>query len=125
MRKLLYPFLLCVSLIACNGIHYGSDKAFTLSDMDYSVLLSMEKEQLDSVIRIGKKHYPSGHDEAFRLGQIEFVYYYHRLDDKRRADSLANELRFCIKDTAIPLFGTSISIRRSGHWKKRIRPFIM
>ena len=52
MRKLLYPFLLCVSLIACNGIHYGSDKAFTLSDMDYSVLLSMEKEQLDSVIRI-------------------------------------------------------------------------
>lgn len=98
MRKLLYPFLLCVSLIACNGIHYGSDKAFTLSDMDYSVLLSMEKEQLDSVIRIGRKHYPSGHDEAFRLGQIEFVYYYHRLDDKRRADSLANELRFCIKD---------------------------
>ena len=104
MRKLLYLFLLCASLIACNEIRYGSDKAFTLSDMDYSILLSMEKEQLDSIIRIGKKHYPNGHDEAFRLRQIEFAYYYHRLDDKRRADSLANELRFCIKshrDSAI------------------------
>ena len=104
MRKLLYLFLLGISLLGCYDNPSHPDKGFTLSGMDYTTLMSLEKEQLDSIIQLEKKRYPIGHDETFRLRQIEFVYYYHRLDDKRRADSLANELRFCIKgrrDSAI------------------------
>ena len=98
MRKLLYLFLLGISPLGCYDNPSHPDKGFTLSGMDYTTLMSLEKEQLDSVIRIGKKRYPIGHDQAFHLRQIEFVYYYYWLGDNRRADSLANELRFFIKD---------------------------
>lgn len=98
MRKLLYLFLMCLSLAGCNGSRQSPDELEALLGTDYATLLSAEKEQLDSAIRILKKRYPNGHEQAFRIRQIEFVYYYHRLNDERRADSIANELRFSIKD---------------------------
>ena len=59
----------------------------------YSYLLSMQKQQLDSVIHILKQHYPKGHKNVFRIRQLELVYYYNRLGSWQKLDSLADDLK--------------------------------
>jgi len=59
----------------------------------YSYLLSMEKLQLDSVICVLKQHYPKGHERAFRIRQLELVYYNDRLGSWKKGDSLTEDLK--------------------------------
>ena len=59
----------------------------------YSYLLSMEKQQLDSVICVLKQHYPKGHERAFRIRQWELVYYNDRLGRWKEGDSLMEDLK--------------------------------
>ena len=59
----------------------------------YAYLMSMKKEKLDSIAELLKHRYPMGHEWAFDARYIQLVYYYNRLDDKKTADSMANELK--------------------------------
>ena len=59
----------------------------------YAYLMSMEKEKLDSIFGILKHRYPRGHEWAFDARYMQLVYYYHRLDDKKTAGSMADELK--------------------------------
>lgn len=59
----------------------------------YAYLMSMEKEKLDSIFGILKHRYPRGHEWAFDVRYMQLVYYYNRLDDKKTAGSMADELK--------------------------------
>ena len=59
----------------------------------YAYLMSMEKEKLDSIFGILKYRYPRGHEWAFDARYMQLVYYYNRLDDKKTAGSMADELK--------------------------------
>ena len=64
----------------------------------YAYLMAMEKNQLDSLIGIMKEHYPKGHERAFDARFLQIVYYYNRLDGRKVADGLADELREYIRN---------------------------
>ena len=59
----------------------------------YAYLMSMEKEKLDSIFGILKHRYPRGHEWAFDARYMQLLYYDHRLDDKKTAGSMADELK--------------------------------
>jgi len=73
--------------------HEWPDYQFYRMMASYSYLLSMEKQRLDSVIHVLKQHYPKGHKHAFRIRQLELVYYCNRLGSWQKADSLADDLK--------------------------------
>lgn len=72
--------------------HYFRMKA------SYDYLMAMDKNQLDSMIDMMKERYPKGHERAFDARFLRMVYYYNRLDDKKVADGLADELRGYIRN---------------------------
>ena len=59
----------------------------------YAYLMSMEKKKLDSIAGLLKHRYPRGHEWAFDARYMQLVYYYNRLDDKKTAGSMADELK--------------------------------
>lgn len=63
----------------------------------YFFLMAMEQSRLDSILGEMKACYPAGHERAFHARQIEWVYYYNRHDNKRKADSLAGEMKAYIR----------------------------
>ena len=64
----------------------------------YAYLVAMDKSQLDSMMAMMKERYPKGHERAFDARFLQLVYYYSRLDDKKVADGLADELREYIRN---------------------------
>ena len=64
----------------------------------YAYLVAMDKSQLDSMMAMMKERYPKGHERAFDARFLQLVYYYNRLDDKKVADGLADELREYIRN---------------------------
>ena len=72
--------------------HYFRMKA------SYAYLMAMEKSRLDSMIGTMRERYPKGHERAFDARFLQLVYYYNRLDDRKRADDLADESREYIRN---------------------------
>lgn len=56
-------------------------------------LMSLGKQQVDSFVSIMKRRYPIGHERAFRCRQIELHYYYNKLNEWQKVDSLAHDLK--------------------------------
>ena len=54
----------------------------------YRYLLSQEKSELDSTLRVLEEHYPKGHIRAFNVRLIGWTYCFHRLKDIGKSDSL-------------------------------------
>ena len=50
-------------------------------------LMSLGKQQVDSLVCIMKQRYPIGHERAFRCRQIELLYYYNKLNEWQKVDS--------------------------------------
>lgn len=59
----------------------------------YSYLMSMEKKQADSIIRVFKQRYPMGHERAFDCRQLEIAYRYNQSNEHREVDSLVDDLK--------------------------------
>ena len=59
----------------------------------FGYLMSMEKNQVDSIIRVFKEHYPMGHERAFDGRLLEVAYTYNRLNEFRKVDSLLGILK--------------------------------
>lgn len=70
----------------------------------YRNLLSQEKTELDSTIRMLEAHYPKGHERAFNVRLIRWTYCFHRLKDTEMSDILLDEMKGYIRNHADSVF---------------------
>ena len=70
----------------------------------YRYLLSQEKTELDSTLRVLEAHYPKGHARAFNVRLIRWTYCFHRLKDIGKSDVLLDEMKGFVRDRADSVF---------------------
>ena len=70
----------------------------------YRYLFSLEKTELDSMLRVLETHYPKGHTRAFNVRLIRWTYWFHRLKDVRISDDLVDEMKSYVRNRTDSIF---------------------
>ena len=95
-------------LLKVDSVSLTSDERL---DYDYyrlgasfRYLLSQEKAELDSTLRMLEAHYPKGHERAFNVRLIRWTYCFHRLKDTGMSDVLLDEMKSFVRNRADSVF---------------------